>query len=355
MTIGPEVEPNPVIPLRQSIDTRGQHSSLGWVLPHVIACVEAQSADSASIRALPGLERLDDPDGRVPDVTVDLAWRRAAELTSDDGLGIHVAESIPRGALDLVEYAFRSSPSVAAGLMRLARYGRIVSDRLSARVEASTAGLQFIIRDAATTPLHPARVEFAMALFLKLAAESSGASIRPLKVCFAHDAPEDETEHRRFFRGPIQFNAGANTMLIDAEDAKRELLSADAALAEIIRKRLEKVLASRDHQAQSNSGRVRRVLLERMGHRNLTASGVAQLLGISRRTLTRRLTDDGTSFRELLDEVRAELAQALLQDPTLSIADIAYFLQYSEPAAFHRSFRRWTGKTPQNFRSSGLH
>ena len=144
-------------------------------------------------------------------------------------------------------------------------------------------------------------------------------------------------------------------MLIDAEDAKRELLSADAALAEIIRRRLEKVLATRDHQAQSNSGRVRRVLLERMGHRNLTASGVAQLLGISRRTLTRRLTDDGTSFRELLDEVRAELAQALLQDPTLSIADIAYFLQYSEPAAFHRSFRRWTGKTPQNFRSSGLH
>jgi AraC-like DNA-binding protein len=64
------------------------------------------------------------------------------------------------------------------------------------------------------------------------------------------------------------------------------------------------------------------------------------------------LTEERTSFRAILDDVRAELARALLHDRTLSIADVAFFLQYSEQAAFHRSFRRWTGQTPQNYRAT---
>jgi AraC-like DNA-binding protein len=259
---------------------------------------------------------------------------------------------MPRGAFDLVEYAFRSSPSVAAGLTRLARYGRVISDRLSARAEATSAGVQFIIRDAGSTPIHGARVEFAMAIFLKFARDASGSRIRPLHVCFAHASPRDPSEHHRFFQGPVAFNAGVNSILLDVGDAQRALLSADPALAEIIRKRLDKALASRE-RADSVAGRVRRVLLDRMGQSNLTAAVVARELGVSRRTLTRRLADERTSFRQLLDEVRKELAQAFLRDKSLSIADIAFFLQYSEPAAFHRSFRRWTGHTPHNFRSGG--
>jgi AraC-like DNA-binding protein len=68
--------------------------------------------------------------------------------------------------------------------------------------------------------------------------------------------------------------------------------------------------------------------------------------------LSRRLADEGTSFRNILDDVRREFACALLQDRSLSVADVAFFLEYSEPAAFNRSFRRWTGKTPRAFRSA---
>jgi AraC-like DNA-binding protein len=352
LTIETPVERQSVGSLRQTVDITGQPSSLGWAIPHLIACVEAQHADPASIRALPGFERLDDPDGRVPDDSIDRAWRMAADMTQDEAIGIHVAESIPRGALDLVEYAFRSSASVAAGLIRLARYGRIVSDRLSSRVEATGGGLQCIIRDAVSTPIHPARFEFAMAMFLRLARDASGANIRPRQICLAHNAPDDQSDHRRFFQCAVQFNAGANTLVLDTADAQRELLGADPALLEIIRKRLEKALASRE-LAHNLAGRVRRVLLDRMGHRDVTASAVAEVLAVSRRTLTRRLAGERTSFRKLLDEVRAELAQALLRDRSVSIADIAFFLQYSEPAAFHRSFRRWTGRTPQSFRTGG--
>jgi AraC-like DNA-binding protein len=92
--------------------------------------------------------------------------------------------------------------------------------------------------------------------------------------------------------------------------------------------------------------------MEDLGQATLTADSVAKALAMSRRTLTRQLGEEGTSFRAIFDAVRAELARALLQDRSLSIADVAFFLQYSEPAAFHRSFRRWTGQTPQTYRSS---
>ena len=100
------------------------------------------------------------------------------------------------------------------------------------------------------------------------------------------------------------------------------------------------------------STRVRRLLIDHLGQSVLTLDAAATALAVSRRTLTRRLAEERASFRHILDEVRSDLARALLQDCSLSIADIAFFLQYSEPAAFHRSFRRWTGLTPHAFREA---
>jgi AraC-like DNA-binding protein len=94
------------------------------------------------------------------------------------------------------------------------------------------------------------------------------------------------------------------------------------------------------------------MLVEHLGQSVLTLDAAATALAVSRRTLTRRLAEERASFRHILDEVRSDFARTLLQDRSLSIGDIAFFLQYSEPAAFHRSFRRWTGLTPQAFREA---
>ena len=324
-----------------------------WVLPHLIAWVESQGADAAAIRQLPGLANLLDPDARVPEAAAEAAWRLAATLTDDASIGIHVAEALPRGALDLVEYAFRSSASLATGLGRLARYGRVLSDRVAARLDVSGDGLLLLVRDTASTPLHPGRAEFALATGLRFAREATGEQITPLQVCFAHAAPEDVSEHRRFFRAPVRFGAGSNSMLISAPDAARPLHGADDALAAVIRRRLEKVLAERQpHGSGPFSGRVRHLIVESLGATTLTPDVIAKTLGVSRRTFSRRLAEEGTSFRRVLDDVRQEFACALLQDRSLSVADVAFFLQYSEPAAFNRSFRRWTGRTPTEFRNA---
>ena len=142
-------------------------------------------------------------------------------------------------------------------------------------------------------------------------------------------------------------------MVLSVADASRPMEAADAALAAIVHRRLDKVLAERDLLGPGPlGGRVRRMMVEHLGETPLTPETVATALAVSRRTLSRRLADEGTSFRSILDEVRQEFACALLQDRSLSIADVAFFLEYSEPAAFNRSFRRWTGQTPSAFRST---
>jgi AraC-like DNA-binding protein len=325
----------------------------GWVLPHLIGWVESCRVDASPLRKLFGQTRLLEPSVRVPEAVTERAWRLASTLTRDEALGIHLAESLPRGALDLVEYALRSTPSLGEGFNRLARYGRLLSDRVAARTHGTGDSLLFLVHDTATSPLHPARAEFALAVALKLARDCTQADITPLRVSFAHPAPASDLEHRRFFDGEVRFAAGASSMSLSAADAARPMCDADAALAGIIRRRLESALELRDRaNAGAMSTRVHRILVEHLGQSVLTLDAVAKALAVSRRTLTRHLAEEGTSFRHILDQVRCDFARALLQDRSLNIGDIAFFLQYSEPAAFHRSFRRWTGKTPHAFREA---
>src|SRR5688572_7778232 len=111
-------------PVTRVPPTTGGPSAQGWLLPHLIALVESAGADATPIRRLSGLTDLTDPDVRVPEASVQSAWQLAATLIGEPAIGVLLASSLPRGALDLVEYAFRSSASLAAGLERLARYGR---------------------------------------------------------------------------------------------------------------------------------------------------------------------------------------------------------------------------------------
>ena len=295
----------------------------GWVLPHLIAWVESHAGNASPMRRLFGRSRLADPSVRVTEAAAETAWRLAATLTGDEALGIHFAESLPRGALDLIEYALRSSPCLGDGIDRLARYGRLLSDRVATRTHRTEQGLLFLVHDTATTPLCPARAEFALAVGLKLARDCTGTHITPLRVGFTHPAPADTSEHRRFFRGRVHFAAGSSSMSLSAADAARPMCDADEALAAIIRRRLENALGARDRSS-----------------------------GGAMSTRVRRLAEERASFREILERVREDFARALLRDPSLSIGDIAFFLQYSEPAAFHRSFRKWTGRTPSAFRES---
>ena len=301
------------------------------------------------LRRLPGLLAADDPDARAPEHVVEAAWRLAATLTRDDAIGILVAESLPRGALDLVEYAFRSSASLGDGLERLARYGRVLSDRVAARTEANDEALLLArTRCRAHTPpsrphgvrarhRHEARSRRHRARTSSRGGSASRTRLPPTTMstaassgpacasapaatpcCCTHATPGGRcrTPTKPW---PPSSGAGSNGCWRCRMPVRRGPLSA----------------------------RVRRVLVESLGRTSVTPDTMAESLGTTRRTLSRRLAAEGTSFRELHDDVRSEFARVMLGDRGSSVADVAFFLDYSEPAAFHRAFRRWTGQTPR--------
>ena len=336
---------------------RGRGTVLGWVVPLLAAYVKEQGHDADPILRLDGIRGRDlkDPDVRVPEAASREAWRQAMVLTKDNAIGLHIAQWLRPGALDLVEYAFRTSATLGDGLDRLARYGRLINDRLAVHVLHTGPGVRFLMGAADARPLHPQRAEFGIALALRLAREATAAHLVPVEVLFAHAAPADATEHHAYFRSPIHFSSGAHGMVLSEADGARALQAADAALGAVIRRRLEKALDKLDRSPDaSTAAHVRRLLTDGMGQEEWSVQTIGREMGLSARTLSRRLIAEGTSFRHIQDEVRHQLAVALLGDASKSIAEIAFFLGYAEPAPFHRSFKRWTGTTPQAHRR-GMH
>jgi AraC-like DNA-binding protein len=339
-------------PAAAGTDSR-RGSVLGWVVPLLAAFVKEQGHASDPILQLPGIRGRDltDPDVRVPEAASREVWRLAMTITGDDAIGLHVAQWLPRGALDLIEFAFRTSATLADGLDRLARYGRLINDRLAGHVLRTGPGVRFLMGVADARPLHPQRAEFSIALALRLAREATALPLIPVEVLFAHPAPADLREHQEFFRSPIHFANGVNGMVFRDADGARALRAADAELGAVIRRRLDTALEKLDKLDQpadaSTAARVRRLLVAGMGQEKQSVTTVGRELGLSARTLSRRLGEEGTSFRDIQDQVRHELALALLGDTRVSIAEVAFFLGYAEPAPFHRSFKRWTGTTPQ--------
>jgi AraC-like DNA-binding protein len=320
---------------------------LAWILPSLLAHVAACGHDTTRLRRLPGLagRDLDDPDERIADGSASEAWHLAEEITGDDAIGLHMAQSIPAGTLDILEYAFRSSPSVGSGLEELARYVQAVSDRAAAELTIVDDALAFIWVE----PAQSHRVEFAFALIVRMAREATGTSVAPREVHFVHGPPGDTLEHSAFFRSPVRFGAPSNHLLFSQTDLSLPLGSADSALSRIVRRRMDKMLKQIPPK-DSIATRVQYRLLNNLPAGEVTAVSIARELGLSERTLHRRLRTENTSFAQILDATRGELAKSLLTEPAIGIGEIGFLLGFSEPSAFYRFFRRWAGSTPLAYR-----
>jgi AraC-like DNA-binding protein len=177
-----------------------------------------------------------------------------------------------------------------------------------------------------------------------------GAPILPLAVDFRHAAPADASEHARLFGVSPRFGVEVNAIEFDRATIEQPLASADPALSSVIERHAEALLAARPEPAETTANRVRRLLGAMLGEGEVSLAGAASRLRMSERSLQRRLAAEGVSFDAVLDELRRDLALRYLADARLAIAEVAYLLGYSEPSAFHRAFKRWTGETPAEAR-----
>jgi AraC-like DNA-binding protein len=188
----------------------------------------------------------------------------------------------------------------------------------------------------------------ALAVMLNIMQSLCGPGWKPSQVTLAHRKPDDVEPFRRLFRAPLLFDAEQNALVFLAEWLTYRLPVDDPELRRQLTKQI-KALEARHRD--SFPDQVRSVLRAALLTDRSDADDIASLFSIHRRTLNRRLNEDGISFKDLVEEQRFEIARQSLLDTDLQVGDVAALLGYADASAFTRAFRRWSGTAPAEWRT----
>ena len=172
--------------------------------------------------------------------------------------------------------------------------------------------------------------------------------VKPLKIALRRPEPSFKALYAEIFRCPVSFGQPANSITFSQADAERALISADSRAAEWLEFGAKAALERMDDSAVTP--RVRAQLERMLQGDEPTLATVASELCMSERTLQRRLTAEGQTFRRVLDEMRRDVAQRSLAAGKRNVPELAYLLGFEDSNSFYRSFRRWTGTTPESYR-----
>lgn len=322
----------------------------------VLHGARALGLDGDALLRIAGLraEDLSDPDARVPEASF-LTMLEAIERQEQvPDFGLQLGAAFRIDALGAVGYAISAADNLELALRTLVRFGRLVHEETLYRCELTAAGLYFgraldpryaKIRHSAVTSL---------AGSLVLARTLTGrADIAPARIQFQHARPIDAARYDAFFGIPVEFDAAETAILLPAWTAALPLARQDPSLFAYLSRHAESLLARLPPRDESLADRVRKLVTETLRSGTMTMETIARRLALSERTLQRRLHDEGTTFAELVDETRRALAERYLHERQLAVYEVALLLGYSEPSAFVRAFRRWTGTTPLEFRERG--
>ena len=313
----------------------------------MVAALERIGIDAGSLLARTGITRgqLDDPDARVPCEPYTRLLALAQQEMPRENLALRLAQVTPMGAYPLIDYLVLSSETVGEGLRRLSRYYRLVSPMSSLvlhtqedpiRVDVGAAGLPFA-------------AEFSVAIMLlHLRRESAGRAVAAW-VSFMRP-PVDAAAYERALGCPVRVHEAWNGCAMTKDVWNLPMRRRDPVLIRLLEPQADVAVAAAA-TPETLVVRVSRALAHGLAGGNASIASVARVLALSPRTLQRRLTGEGVSFQRLLDDTRRGLADRHLSDSALAIAEIAFLLGYSEPAAFHRAFKRWHAVTPQEFRA----
>lgn len=292
-----------------------------------------------------------DPDALLPLEAYISAWEAITEGPGREDLGLQLgAHQSPR-LLGALGYAMIHAPSALGATELFRRYRRLVSDTLAPEIDIDG---QFVTYHL-VWPARVARiVQFADCAFagtLALMKELAGLpASTPLAAEAWYQCPQPGGADRSQALGcPVRFGAPETRFVLHQKLLEQPLPRADPGLFSYLERHAQAVLGRLPVDGRT-AVRARRLITEALRSGEPSPAAIGKQLAVSERTLQRRLREEGTSFAELLDSTRRELSQLYLSEPGVAAYEVAFLLGYSEPSAFHRAFRRWTGSTPQEFR-----
>ncbi len=293
---------------------------------------------------------LDDGDARAPAITVARLWDHAGRLTGRDTFGLDLGATSSSSTMALAGRLIAASGTLGEGLARVFAYYRVFNDVHPA--EITTHGEDVVVEvHTRAIPLALPRhaVEFAFSWFVTVASNAVREKVTLGRVTLEHPPPRDRGAHERVFGCPVEFDADRTTMTMPLRLLERPTASPDPYLVELLESHASNLLAKLPPRA-STVARVRAVLTELLPRGDASIELAAEAMQASPRSLQRKLKEEGTTFSEVVDELRCDLAKEHLRGRAKSIAEIALLVGFSDQSTFHRAFVRWTGKTPGEFR-----
>jgi AraC-like DNA-binding protein len=278
----------------------------------------------------------------------------ASEELQDGLLGFHLARNFDLRQIGLVYYVIASSERLADALLNGKRYCTMMNEgvRLNVKLEDRAAAIAFDYVDVdRQSDRH--QIEFWLVTLVRICRQVTNTRLAPRHLRIKHRRDETPAEMRSFFGCDVEFGAASDEIIFPAPVASLPIVGSDNYLNDLLLRYAEEALADRPQARASLRSAVERVLPHLLPHANASASNVAQKLGISTRTLSRKLRDEDVAFGEILEDTRAALAKRYLAERDLPVSEIAWLLGYVEVSSFTNAFKRWTGMTPRQFRLMG--
>jgi len=278
----------------------------------------------------------------------------AAEALEDDLLGFHLARNFDLREIGLLYYVIASSEQLEEALQNAVRFGRITDEgvRLQVAMEPTVMiALEYINVDRLADK-HQA--EFLLIALVRLCRQVTDSRLAPVGLKARHFRNHTPAEIRKFLGCDIEFSADADEIIFPKQFAALPLTGHDPFLNTLLRRYAEEALQNQTSSRESIRADVEKVLTGLLPHGRAGASEVARKLGMSPRTLSRKLRDQDATYIEILDRFRAALARRYLTERELPVSEVAWLLGYNELSSFTHAFKRWTGLTPRQFRTSNV-
>jgi AraC-like DNA-binding protein len=272
-----------------------------------------------------------------------------AGSVGDDLLGFHLAQDFDLREIGMLYYVMASSETLGDALQRATRYSRTVNEGMQLKYrENERLSITFeYIGVARHQDRH--QIEFFMVSLARLVRQLSGSNLFPERVNVTHHRDRFHADFRKFFGCDVVFGSGTDEIAFSSTVRPTPLASADSFLNALLIAQCEHTRANRLRPAELRIS-LENEIVPLLPHGKAQAPAIARKLGMSQRTLARRLASEGLSFTAVLDELRRDLAKHYLSEAGVPITTIAWLLGYQEVSAFTHAFKRWTGKTPKQTR-----
>jgi AraC-like DNA-binding protein len=305
-------------------------------------------------------DELQDQDNRIPLANYLALLDAGIESCKEPALSLQFGEAVTLQDISIVGLIGQMAGSSEDGRQQVARYSRLAIDEddgdPTLRMEVIPEGSDVWLRSTSRLYVeHPHLTESAFARLVcgvrGMMAGVPGMAGRPFPraLHFTHKEPAYRSEYDRIFGVPLFFESSMNAIVIDEALTKIAPPRPNPYLAEVLRARAEELLENLE-RTKSIRGRVESLLIPLLHTGQATVETIAGKLALSRQTLFRKLRDEGVTFEQVLDELRHSMALDYLKKA--SVQETAYLVGFSDPGAFSRAFKRWTGTSPGAMKSS---